>query len=263
MYKAVVFTCSVSRKACCVLHCSLRKPVRSNRDFKATSQPAKGVPRNPLTSTEITMAQQPIKLHYFPLRGRAEVPRLVLHYAKKEFTDNRIAPADWGTLKPKTPFGSLPYLEVGNEAFGQSMAIASYVARESGLYGSNNIDALKIDQILQLREDLIIEEVKVWKEKDPAKNAEMTKNMNENVYPKILGNFEKLVKANQTKTGSKYAVGDKLTLADIILFEGTVTACQKDPSILDKYPAVKSVATLVAGLDGIKQYLANRAKADI
>ncbi|KAK3796712.1 hypothetical protein RRG08_037477 [Elysia crispata] len=209
------------------------------------------------------MAQTPIKLHYFPLRGRGEVSRLVLHYAKKDFVDDRINPADWATHKPKTPFGNLPYLEIGNEAFGQSMAIFSYLAREAGLYGTSNIEALKIEQIAQLREDLLTEEIKVWKEKDAAKNAEMTKNMNENVYPKVFGNFEKLAKENQSKAGSKYSVGKQLTLADIILFEGTVTASQKDPTVLDKYPTVKGVAALVADVDGIKQYLAKRAKTDL
>ncbi|GFS22902.1 glutathione S-transferase [Elysia marginata] len=46
------------------------------------------------------MAQPSYKLHYFPLRGRGEVPRLVLHYAKKDFLDDRIAPADWPAQKP-------------------------------------------------------------------------------------------------------------------------------------------------------------------
>ncbi|GFS22905.1 glutathione S-transferase [Elysia marginata] len=143
------------------------------------------------------------------------------------------------------------------------MAITSYLAREAGLYGTSNIEALKIDQIVQTREDLLTEEVKVWKEKDAAKNAEMTKNMDENVYPKILGKFEKLIKENQNKTGSKFSVGNQLTLADIILLEGTVTVSQKNPALLDKYPAVKGVASLAADLDGIKQYLAKRAKTDL
>ncbi|KAK3796708.1 hypothetical protein RRG08_037473 [Elysia crispata] len=112
-----------------------------------------------------------IKLHYFPLRCRAEVARLVLHAAKRDFVDNEIQFADWPALKPKTPFGSLPYMEVGDEAFGQGQAIASYLAREVGLYGSTNMDALKIEQLQQLREDLVVEEVKAWAEKDEAKKV--------------------------------------------------------------------------------------------
>ena len=37
--------------------------------------------------------------------------------------------------------------------------------------GSNNIEALKIEQLQQFREDLLIEEVKAWKEKDEAQKA--------------------------------------------------------------------------------------------
>ena len=61
----------------------------------------------------------------------------------------------------------------------------------------------------------------------------------------------------------KHPLPPQLTLADIILFEGTVTASQKDPTVLDKYPTVKGVAALVADVDGIKQYLAKRAKTDL
>ncbi|GFN93427.1 glutathione s-transferase [Plakobranchus ocellatus] len=204
------------------------------------------------------MAQPTIKLHYFPLRGRGETSRLVLHAANREFVDDRIQFADWSALKPKTPFGSLPYLEVGDEAFGQAQAIASYLARENNLYGSSNLDALKIEQIQGLREDLFVEELKVWKENDEAKKAEMTKNMNEVVYPKFLAYFERLIKDNQTKTNSKFTAGDKLSLADIIVFEGTETLRQKNSALLDQYPVVKEVNVLVASQESIKKYLDQR-----
>ena len=39
------------------------------------------------------------KLHYFNLRGRAELARLVLHQAGVEFEDYRFERADWPQLK--------------------------------------------------------------------------------------------------------------------------------------------------------------------
>lgn len=204
------------------------------------------------------MAATKYTLSYFPLRARAETARLVLHAAKKDFVDNIVQFSEWGALKPKTPFGSLPVLEVGDKSFGQGQAIASYLARECGLYGSSNLDALKIEQLQQLREDLLVEEVNAWKEGDAAKKAELKKKMNDIVYPRFLNYFEKLVQQNQTESGTKYTVGDKLSLADIIIFEGTETVRQQYPGLLDNLPAIKSVNALVAEVDGIKQYLKKR-----
>ena len=46
------------------------------------------------------MAGNDIKLTYFNLRGRAEVPRLILAQAGVKYEDNRIAREDWLALKP-------------------------------------------------------------------------------------------------------------------------------------------------------------------
>jgi hypothetical protein len=39
-------------------------------------------------------------LHYFDGRGRAELLRMILSYGDIEFTDRRINPADWPSIKP-------------------------------------------------------------------------------------------------------------------------------------------------------------------
>ena len=52
------------------------------------------------------------KLTYFNLRGRGEIARLIFAAAGQEYQDNRVEFAAWPTIKPTTPFGSLPYLDV-------------------------------------------------------------------------------------------------------------------------------------------------------
>ena len=52
------------------------------------------------------------KLNYFAMRGRGEAIRLLMTDAGQQFTDNRIDQKDWPVLKPQTPFGQLPYLEI-------------------------------------------------------------------------------------------------------------------------------------------------------
>jgi glutathione S-transferase len=72
------------------------------------------------------------KLTYFDLRALGEPARLILHYAKQPFDDVRITHADWPKLKPSTPFGQVPVLEVDGKPLAQSFAIYRYLARQFG-----------------------------------------------------------------------------------------------------------------------------------
>ncbi|XP_059150470.1 probable glutathione S-transferase 7 [Physella acuta] len=204
-----------------------------------------------------------LKLSYFDLRSRAETSRLVLHAAKKKFEDNRIPFSEWSKVKPTTPFGSLPVLEVDGQTYAQGIAIATYLAMENGLFGSNNLEALEINQLHLLREDLIVEEVKVFQVKDPEKKNELVDNMNKNVYPRFLNYFNKILLNNQEKNKTNFTVGTKLSLADIIIFEGIQNVVQTNPQLLDNYPALKALRATVAEVDGIKQYLATRKQTDL
>ncbi|KAH9494678.1 Glutathione S-transferase 1 [Bulinus truncatus] len=221
----------------------------------------------PLTEppkVDIGLLTMSLKLSYFDLRGRAEVSRLVLHAAKKKFEDNIVPFSEWSKMKPTTPFGGLPVLEVNGKQYAQGMAVATYLARENGLYGSNNLEGLAIDQIHQLREDIVVEEIKLFKEKDPTKKAEKLKDMQETFYPKYLGYFNKLIAENKEKNkSSKFSVGTKFSLADIVIFEGSTGVSQTKPDLLDSYPDVKALRETVCQTDGIKQYLATRKKVEL
>ena len=52
------------------------------------------------------------KLTYYNARTRAEVSRLVLAQAGMEYEDKRVSGKEWRQLKPQTPFGYMPILEV-------------------------------------------------------------------------------------------------------------------------------------------------------
>ncbi|KAF0694478.1 Aste57867_14646 [Aphanomyces stellatus] len=86
------------------------------------------------------MKSPPITLRYFDIAGRAEITRLLLHYADVPFIDRRIPHKLFPHLKPRLnlPLGSLPTLEVGNETFGETLAIARYAATLSRLYPSDD-----------------------------------------------------------------------------------------------------------------------------
>jgi hypothetical protein len=61
----------------------------------------------------------------------------------------------WGFFVA-TPFGKAPVLEIDGKQFHQSAAICRYLAKQIGLNGSNDCEALEIDMIVDTFTDLRI-----------------------------------------------------------------------------------------------------------
>ena len=96
------------------------------------------------------------KLSYFDGSvSRGEECRLALHVAGVDFVDDRIQSAAWGERKPKTPFGSLPVLEVeGKGQLAQSNAILCFVGRAHDLHPSDPWEAARHEAIMSAVEEL-------------------------------------------------------------------------------------------------------------
>lgn len=201
------------------------------------------------------MANSKIKLTYFNFTGRAECIRLVLIYGGKEFDDCRIPREKWPEIKPTSPFGQVPFVEIDGKAYGQSMAIAKYFARECGLYGETNLDGLRIDQMCMLTDDFIQKVVEIFRESDVAKKAEIEKKVKEEHAPTFLAFLEKLC---QESSGA-FFLGDCVTLADIVIYD-ICTGFLRDyiSHELDKFTRVKKIAEQVGSNDRIKAYAAKQ-----
>ena len=87
--------------------------------------------------------------------SRGEECRLALHLAGIDFDDVRIKPADWPALKERTPYGSLPVLELpGSSALGHSNAILVLIGRRHGLHPADDVEAARHEGMMQHVEDL-------------------------------------------------------------------------------------------------------------
>jgi glutathione S-transferase len=96
-----------------------------------------------------------LKLTYFDFDGgRGEPARLALHIGGIAFEDHRIAGKDWPALRDKTPFLALPTLEVDGRVFSQSNSINRYVGKLTGLYPSDDLQALLCDEVMEAVEDI-------------------------------------------------------------------------------------------------------------
>jgi glutathione S-transferase len=87
--------------------------------------------------------------------SRGEECRLALHLGGVDFEDVRIARGDWPALKPKTPFGCLPVLELpGHAPLGQTNAILVLIGRRHGLHPTNDFEAARHEAVMCHVEDL-------------------------------------------------------------------------------------------------------------
>tara|TARA_B110001450_G_C17578115_1_gene463719 strand:- start:4 stop:657 length:654 start_codon:yes stop_codon:yes gene_type:complete len=97
-----------------------------------------------------------IKLTYFNIEGLAEKIRLALKIGKCEHEDIRINFNEWNGIKNNTPYGQLPMMNVDGieEPIAQSGAILRYVGKKTNLYPNNDLEALYIDELVSLQEDI-------------------------------------------------------------------------------------------------------------
>ncbi len=96
------------------------------------------------------------RLVYFDFAGsRGEECRMALYLAGVDFEDVRIQSSDWPALKPGTPFGALPVLEMpGKAPLAHSNAILVYIGREHGLHPADAFEAARHESLMCAVEDL-------------------------------------------------------------------------------------------------------------
>lgn len=96
------------------------------------------------------------RLTYFDSpTSRGEECRLAFAIAGVDFEDVRLPRAEWPNLKPQTPFGSLPTLELpGKPLLAQSNAILVFIGRSHGLHPKDDFEAARHQAMMEHVEDL-------------------------------------------------------------------------------------------------------------
>jgi len=217
-----------------------------------------------------------IRLRYFPFPGRAGAIRDALRIGGIAFEDAHVPPDRFPALKAsgELPFGSLPVLDVETRgtkvSAAQSNAILRFVGRRSGLYPTNDdLRALKVDEALDLGEDLYHLLTPSMVEGNAERRMAMRKVLAEETLPRWIGFLERLLVANG-RTG--FVAGDALTVADLKLYwisdkltNGTLDGVPT--TLLDGFPAVtawrKNVAAVREARLAEKTNVRARAATDL
>ncbi|XP_074646001.1 uncharacterized protein LOC141902255 [Tubulanus polymorphus] len=204
--------------------------------------------------TKMNMPKYTLK--YFDVRGRAEISRLLFAQAGVEFEDVRYTFEQWAAVKPGAPFGKLPILEIDGKPLTQSLAIASYLAKEFGMFANNSMEMGRIMEVMFIGNDINETAWKVVFEKDEAKKAEIMKTNLEEEMPRLFGALTKLLGSNT------FFVGSAVTVADLLVFSVIDGFLQNEDfaKLLQKFPTLTTHKDKIAQLPNIAAYLAKRPK---
>ena len=216
-----------------------------------------------------------IKLYYFNIPfWRAEVSRLALFIGAIPFEDIRLKEKSYDEFKSTgklpngklPPFRQLPVLEVNGKIIAQTGAIARYCGKLTGLYPSNNdIDAARIDQIIEAAQDINYIVSISSREKNPEKKKIIREILSTKHLPKWFQFLENLIKENNE---SKWFVGENLTIADLAIWRllGWLSSGMLDgvpKNILEPYANLKEMRKEIYEHPKVKEWMLTKYGEDI
>jgi prostaglandin-H2 D-isomerase / glutathione transferase len=153
------------------------------------------------------------KLTYFDAPvSRGEECRLALHLAGVDFDDVRVKNADWPTLKPTLPYGSMPVLEMpGHPPLGHSNAILVLVGRLYGLHPKDDFEAARHEGMMSHVEDLRAAVSPSMRVQDPDEKKKMREHLAASTLPVWAE------KAEKNLAGGPFFGGEKIHVVDLKL----------------------------------------------
>ncbi|XP_066304197.1 hematopoietic prostaglandin D synthase-like [Branchiostoma lanceolatum] len=191
------------------------------------------------------------KLSYFDMRARGEPTRMLFAAAGIEFEDDRISFDKWPSVKGTTPMGQLPVLEVDGVKLCQSMPIARFVAKETGMAGKTNLEQAQadafVDEIIPVLPTLY--EVHYGGEEE--KKAALAKGFDKTMET-TLAKCEKLCGS------SGFLVGNSLLWCDLVLHTVATNIENYKPGTMKNYPKLTKVMDSVNANPKIAAWIAKR-----
>jgi glutathione S-transferase len=155
------------------------------------------------------------KLTYFDAPvSRGEECRLAFHIAGVPFEDVRLSRDAWAALKPNTPYGGVPTLELpGKPVLAHANAILGYIGRTHDLHPLDAFEAARHEGMMNHVEDLRANVTPTLRIADEAEKKKARVALAEGYLPQWAGYAERQL----TGPGPFFA-GEKLHVVDIKLF---------------------------------------------
>jgi len=202
-----------------------------------------------------------IEIIYFPVRARQENIRMMLEYAKMDYTYTYTGGAEYREDRKsmRFPFGSLPILEITTQAgkrvtLAQSGAITRYLAKFCGLYPSDPYECGICDSVFEHGQDMasVNPIVNIYK-------GEAFEAKKEAFFSK----FEFRLKCLLPFLGDGPFFNSRKTplYCDFMVYHVLDNARTIKPECLKDYPRVLGFLKAFEALPGVSEYLQARPKA--
>ncbi|KDO22392.1 hypothetical protein SPRG_11344 [Saprolegnia parasitica CBS 223.65] len=195
-----------------------------------------------------------LELTYFDIPGRAELIRLLLTHGKINFKDTRYSFPDYFAKKSELnlPFNQVPTLQVnGTTTYGQSLAIARYAAKLTGLYPTDPLAALEADAAVDAIVELVNAVVDaVYKTQGDEAQAAKFETINNETFPRMLRQLE-------ARVAGPFFTGADMTFADVYLLDFALNMLSNDKITvrLVDYPKLQTIVDRVGATPQIHAYL--------
>jgi len=203
-------------------------------------------------------------LSYFPLPGRGEPTRLALIIGGITFKEDNFGFPEFGKRKAAGDFvfGTVPELTLKDGTkICQTRSIQRLVAKHTGLYPKDSVAAAHVDAVMDICEDFISFII------NSAKGIDLKTESEKFIAARLecattgklgqgLANLEKFL----LKTGTEgFAVGDKATIADVVLFGGLTFLGSGffdgiPADYTNKFPRITSIRKKMANHKAIAAY---------
>ncbi|CAH1101304.1 unnamed protein product [Psylliodes chrysocephalus] len=193
------------------------------------------------------------KLLYFNFTGRGEPLRLLLAYGGIPFEDNRFEWDDWPKIKPTTPIGQVPVLEIDGVKYTQTTPLCRYLARVLKLDGKDMLEDLAIETAVEMLWDIL----KTAYERKFEPEEERKKQILDKLHGQmtvLLGKLDEDTKKNG------YIALNRITWADLIflcVYEDLQNfLAGEDP--FKKYPNLENLKNKLLKNKNLQEYLLKR-----
>jgi glutathione S-transferase len=188
--------------------------------------------------------------------SRGEECRLALSVAGVDFIDNRIKRDQWPAMKPTTPFGSLPLLDIpGKPTLAQSNAILGYIGREHGLLPTDSFEAARHVALLAYVEELRAHVGPILRISDEAQKLAARAELATKYFPTWAAFIEKQLGDGPFVGGSKISVADiKLYMIVRWVASGNIDHVPTDT--FAPFTKLTRVFQAVAEHPGVKSWIA-------
>lgn len=196
------------------------------------------------------------RLTYFDFSGsRGEECRLALFLAGVDFEDHRIKREEWPALKPTTPYGSLPILEIeGKGTLAQSNAILTFVGRQHDLLPSDAWEMARHESVMGAAEDLRTAIGQSIRISDEAQKKAARETLATTTIPQWGARLEAQIRG-------PFVGGEAISVADLKIFTmvNWIRAGVLDhipTTVLDAFPKVIGVRDAVANHPRVQAWYA-------